>query len=247
MTQESFADQAAKASQEQGSGFEQPAKTQDQEQQQAKPTDSADAILARLEKRLNDKDEFIDTLKSETKEYRENLAKRDAEIQELREKLEALGSSNSKIDEALKELTQKREVGSADRAEVNLDEVVERATAKMKEDLTAEQRLAAEAANFNQVESAVKETYGEKYLDSLAERCKALDMSLVELDRLAKVSPKAALELLNLKATKTPTPTYGGVNTAAFKEQPQQHKPKSVMGMSNTKQDVAAWNAYKPQ
>lgn len=244
MTTQSFADQATEASKEQGSSFTAEGQA-DQAPKASDPTDRAEALFQKYEKRLNDKDEFIGTLKSETKEYREKLAERDAELAELRKQLEAQAGTNEKVDSALKELTQQREVSSKDKADVNLDDVIERATQAMEERLTAKQQAEAETANFNKVESAVKEVYGDKYLESVTARCSELGMSLVELDRLAKVAPQAALDLLKLKAKGTPAPTKSGVNTSAFNQEPQQHKPKTVMGMSNTKKDVDYWRSIK--
>jgi len=242
MTTQSFADKASEASQEQGSSFSSEGKV-DQTTQVNEPTDKVEAVLQKYEKRLHDKDDFIETLKAEKREVAEKLSKYERELNELKERLEAQGQTSEKVDKALQELAQKREVGSNDNAGVNLDEVIERATAVMEEKLTAKQRAEAEAENFRKVEAAVKEAHGDKYIDAVSARCTELGMSLVELDRLAKVSPQAALDLLKLKPQGTAKPTGGSVNTAAFKEQAQQQKPKTVMGMSDTKTDVAYWRS----
>lgn len=240
MTEESFAGQAA---QEESKGFSDG--KQADHASSPKAEDRLDALVAKMEKRLSDKDEFIEKLKSERRDDDDKLSKYEAEVKELREKLEALSSTNSKIDEALREVKAQREVSGTDRAEVNLDVVVEKAAQRMREEMTAEQRKVAEAENFKQVEAAVKEVWGDSFLDSLSSRCSELNISLEELDRLAKVSPKAAIELVTPKKTGSVAPTKGSVSTAAFTDTSKQQRPKSPMGFSTTKDDVAYWRSFR--
>lgn len=237
----SFADQASTAGQgEQENGFQQGDKPEKAEVQ-------ANDQYAKLQKRLDDKDEFIETLKSERKADAEKMLKLEQQLQELQEQWQADRKTNENVREAMEKITSQREVSSTDRAEVNLDEVVEKATQRLKETMTAEQMAAKQAENFSKVEEAVKGTFGSEFMPALTKRCEELGMSLVELDNLAKAAPQAAIELLMPKAGKSTAPTTSSANTAGFNQKPQQQKPKTVMGASTSKDDIAFWRACAPE
>lgn len=98
-------------------------------------------------------------------------------------------------------------------SEIDVDALVDNTSAKVLESLGAQQRKAVEAQNFGSVVDILKAKHGDKYLDSVRDRAKDLNIPLVELDRLAKTSPKAFFELYEPKRvdTRDPKTTRGTI------------------------------------
>ena len=152
-----------------------------------------------MQKRLNDKDEFIKQLQTENQQTREMYASLEERMQNL-----------SKIEEVLNNRFEQQDVSNQD---TNLDEdalvgkVIE--TFKSKE---AEQRM---QNNYNTVLERMRNEIGEEHIESkVAEAAQSNGLSVDDMVNLAKKSPSAFYRMVGMEAPAqqsvgTPTPMRG--------------------------------------
>lgn len=137
-----------------------------------------------MQKRLNDKDEFINKLQTENQQTREMYASLEERMQNL-----------SKIEEVLNNRFEQQDVSNQD---TNLDEdalvgkVIE--TFKSKE---AEQRM---QDNYNTVLERMRNEIGEEHIESkVSEAAQANGLSVDDMVSLAKKSPSAFYRMVGLE------------------------------------------------
>lgn len=179
----------------------------------------------KLLKRLDDSQSFIDTLKTETRTYRE-------QIEELQ------GKTGPSIDEIMEKLKD-QQGGSTN---IDPDEIVQRATQVMEQNLTAKQKAEKEDKNFNEVASVLSKQFGREVDDKVTQLAQENGMSYDDIVDMAKRSPKAALKLLGVKAEPergSPAPSRGSVNTLGMPQQTQQPRTTNLAKLTTDKDRVA--------
>lgn len=109
--------------------------------------------------------------------------------------------------------------------------------------LQEQARKATEQNNLSLVAQELGKTFGEKAKDLFDAKGKELGL---DLNALAKVSPKAVLEFFKQPKEASPTPA-GSINPAALPNftRPADHKP--VMFGAKTEDLLQAWRNAKPQ
>lgn len=110
-----------------------------------------------------------------------------------------------------------------------------------------ERREAAnrEEGNRKTVLSALKEKFGDKTNDALAQKANDLGMSVADLGALAALSPKAVLEYFKVESKGTPN-VQGTVNTEALRPvQGEVKAPDNIMWGAKTSEVVDFWKQIK--
>jgi len=147
-----------------------------------------------LLKRLKDKDDFIETLKSETKDYRDKIQQLESQLQQAKT-----------IDELLERVKDYEPSDTHEPTAPRLDE--DKLLSKLEErvfgKLSQKQREDVEMQNWNESVSKLQEKFGDKYADYVRSRATELSVPIHEMDRLAKTSPKAFLELVSGQQQRT--------------------------------------------
>jgi len=142
-----------------------------------------------LKKRLRDKDEFIETLKSETKDFRDRIASLESQLQQART-----------IDELLDRVSQTHEPSqSSEPTAPRLDEdsLLTKLEERVFGKLSQRQKQDLEEQNWKATVASLTQAYGDKYADHVRARADELSIPIEEMDRLAKTSPKALIELVS--------------------------------------------------
>lgn len=158
-------------------------------------TQSTEYQLQMMQKRITDKDEFINTLKEENQATREMVAG----LQERLQNMEA-------ISEVLNKGTQ-----DASNQETSLDENV--LVGKVIENLNKQKAEETYQSNFQQVNNMLIEQFGEAHAnEKVREAAQASGLSYEDMVATAKKSPTAFYKIMGMNSTQTattPKPTHG--------------------------------------
>lgn len=159
-------------------------------------TKSPEYQLQMLQKRLNDKDEFINTLKEENQETRKMYST-------LEERL----NNMEQISEVLKGKEQ-----DANNQNTNLDESA--LVGKVIDNLNQRQTEELYQKNYNSVLSRLDTEFGAANIEGkVAEAAQANGLSINDMVETARKSPTAFYKLVGVEGTPqrpvTPTPTHG--------------------------------------
>lgn len=156
---------------------------------------------AEIVKKLQSADEFINTLKSEREEDRRLLA-------EATKRLEAAATAQ----DLLKPKPVEAPAAPAAAPAVDIAAEVDKA-------VTARERKQIEEANWKAAQDAMTKAFGDKADAKAAEVAASVGMSVEDVVRLARQTPKAFQRLFpELSAAPPPAPTFGkGVNTQSLK------------------------------
>jgi hypothetical protein len=192
-----------------------------------------------VDQRLQAKDMFIDQLKQENAEMREELAKR-AEIEKLLEEARNKAANPPPPREA-------QPAAQEPAKSINPDELVERV-------LEVQSQRDAEArgrANATEVTNRLIETFGSAEAANKVVAAKAAELGVgVEfLLDAAKRSPSAFYQLTNIDShAPTPQPApVGDVNTAALKTHAPGVKPGTAAYYEQLKNELGPVKFYTPQ
>lgn len=164
------------------------------------------AEIEKLLKVNRDSQDFIKQLKSETAEMRE-------QIKALQEDL----SKSRTIDDLVNRYTQPNEYEPGPKApQVDEEKLLERLRNEVFSELSAAERTRLEQQNWQKSVSALKERHGDKYNDYVADRAKALNMPMEDMQGLAKTHPDAFLELVDGSRPRSTQPTTPSQSSSTF-------------------------------
>ena len=136
-----------------------------------------------MQKRIGDKDNFIDTLKGENQTLREKMADIDA-------RLESMGS----VEDALARIGEAKKSNQ----DTTLDEetLVSKVLGKMQAKSDSEKA----DANFQMVSATLTKTYGADQVDTIVRKAAAENgLTFDDMFALAKKSPKALYSMVGIK------------------------------------------------
>lgn len=153
-----------------------------------KPADNSNEELALYKRRLKDKDDFIETLKGETKELRTKVDELSQQVSQAR--------TIDELMERVKDYNEPSDQSGQTGPRLDEDKLLSKLEERVFGKLTAQQKLSLEEQNWNASVQLLQEKYGDKYTDYVRQRSVDLSVPIEELDRLAKTSPKALLELV---------------------------------------------------
>lgn len=222
------------ASFDQGSANQQPTAPQQQ------PPQNQDANLRQqisvLEKRLQDKDTFIETLKNERKDD-------SSTINNLKEQVEQLEQKSKSVEEVLERLKASQGGQDADGNRLTPEEAKRMAEDVYQQHRTQETRQ----ANFNSVKQELLDRYGNEKVDSqVAETAQGMGMTFDEAFQMAETRPAVFRKLFIGDApakTSDPAGPQGSVNTQALGNGEQPPKPKPFVNMKSDKDRISAIQA----
>lgn len=173
-----------------------------------------------------------------------HIATLEQELKEMREKMEK-AVSTEEVYKTVKEMlaAEGRQPAGGDAGKpIDVEALLDR---KLQE-----REAAAKAMeNVTSVKTVLAEQFGDKAADIYREKAQALGIGVEFLNDLCAKSPKAALELLGVKATTkgtAPTSVMGAIRTEGLDATKTPTKPKPVMGGASTSELMAAWRAAKP-
>lgn len=180
------------------------------------------ASIQKILKRLDDKDAFIEQLKSETAELRAQLNKRpNVDIDEVVEKVNQSRSTNDNV--------------------VDADELVNKVYQQYTEKMTAKQKEEVETSNFTQVQQTLHKHFGKEDVDAkVQELASQSGLDIDQVIALAKRSPKAVYKLLGVSESVAPpvTPFQGSTNTNGYNVTPPVKTPH-IMSVRTDRERVA--------
>lgn len=159
-------------------------------------TKSTEYQLQMLQKRLEDKDEFINTLKEENKETRNMYATLEERMKNMEEISEVLKGKEQDVSSQVTSLDENALVG------------------KVIDSLNKKEQEALYQNNFDNVLSRLTEEFGSAHIeDKVAEAARANGLSVNDMKETARKSPTAFYNLVGLKnkdnRSFTPSPTHG--------------------------------------
>jgi hypothetical protein len=158
--------------------------------------------------------------------------------------------AKSKAAEEIVEMINQKPTESSATPQLTQDQLDALIEKKVTATLTAQEQAALATSNLTNVVDKFKEVYGDKdkAKEAYEQKAKDLGLSIDYVNNLAATSPKAVFELYGLKDTQSvPTKITSDVNSeAAINTNVVQDTPKSVMGQSTHKDDIAAWKAAAP-
>ena len=202
-----------------------------------------------LAKSVVDKDVFIETLKTENKQAREEINKR-LTLEEFLEKTTPPNSSASKQvpNPALSE-REENQREPAPRSEAPTPISPAQLQAMIREAMSAENTKNTRATNIETARNELEKTWGSAYVTQLQAKAKELGVPTDFLDDMAARAPKAFLTLVGVDSTKQQQPridttppvsnqqttfhnvdtkveNIGGVKTSAYYDRLRETNPK---------------------
>lgn len=142
-----------------------------------------------MQKRIGDKDNFIDTLKTENQTLREKMA-------DIEAKLESMGS----VEDALSRIDKAN--NSNQDTTLDEDTLVSKVLGKMKA-VTEEEKA---EANFKSVSATLTKTFGADKVDEIVRKAAAENgLTFDDMFALAKKSPQAVYRMIGVKQSSSTT------------------------------------------
>lgn len=224
------------AGNEQGPSFDQGSAPQQQTAPQQQPP-SQDGELRNqigvLEKRLRDKDEFIETLKSERKQD-------STTISDLQGRLEEMEKRSKSVEEVLERMQSSKGGQGEDGNQLTPEDAKKLAADVYSQHETQKVRQ----ANFQSVKQELLQTYGNDKVDAkVAETAESLGMTFDEAFEMAEARPAAFKRLFipaDAKVARDPAGPSGSVNTQGLSNEAPQKSTKPFVSMSKDKDRIQA-------
>jgi hypothetical protein len=166
---------------------------------------SLDVDVSVLQKRVNDSQEFISTLKTERATDR-------AELERLQEEL----ARRPSMEEIMEHINKQ---AGTNQTTLDPDDLINKAVEATEARSAAKAQEAQRASNINAVAETLKSAFQGEDLDAKVKEIAAEnDMSFDDVFDLASRNPKAALKVLGVSAPAKPTPNghSGSINTRAL-------------------------------
>lgn len=189
-------------------------------------------------KKIENADNFIETLKTEKSEIENKYSQMEQQIAELRSRLD----TSLKLEDALKAQANPPKEDEPAQQPQQTAPVVDEASiiAKLREELSKDSEQNQQAVNLKDSIEKATQKYGKDWQDALVQKGKEYEMDQGAIEQMAKTNPVLFSKLfeLNSKAQVTPAPSGGSSFNGS---QDQQEKPKSVMFGSSTKDLVDQW------
>lgn len=165
-------------------------------------THSVEYQVQVMQKRLQDKDEFIKQLQSENQQTREMYSSLEERMQNL-----------SKIEEVLNNRFEQQDVSNQD---TSLDE--DALVGKVIENLNKQQTEERMKANFEQAKQRLTSEFGQHVEEKVSQAAQANGMTYDDMVQMARKSPQAFYKLVGIESNTqqrptTPNPMRGSQTT----------------------------------
>ena len=179
-----------------------------------------------MQKRNDDKDSFIDQLKTETKSLRD-------EVKSLKDKV----TEGTTAAELLDRIQTQQSENTNDKTDVDVEELRKQIAADIKNSLESDGLAKVQADNLAEATLAAQEAFGEGYGQVVQTKLSEIGMTTDQLNELAKVNPNAATKLLGIEEKKSSKPfdSTGTINTQSVKAPETTTAPQNMMGGASEK------------
>ena len=166
--------------------------------QQAEPTSDKTPVtfggmteeqILELKKRDENAQPFIEQLKIEAQQYRDQIAEYELKLKEA----DSASSIIARMQETQANATNN---GESTAPAVDVDKLLDQAEQRVMQSLTERERQVREEQNFAKAAEALTSVFGDNVNQKVQERARALNLPVEEMDRLAKTSPDALVELV---------------------------------------------------
>ena len=197
--------------------------------------------FAKIQKRLNDSQAFIEQLLEERKQDKERFAKYEETLRALEER----ANKETSIAEVLEGMKTQQSQQSEKTSQIDPDELVERVK---REALTEVQKQRMEETftrNFQECASLVQQAYGKENVDTkIRQLAEENDLTFEDAIEMARTKPKAFRRLFVPEGTKSvdPKPAGGTVMTSAFQGRQEQKPSKPFHEIRTDKERIAYVN-----
>jgi predicted RNase H-like nuclease (RuvC/YqgF family) len=145
----------------------------------------------------------------------------EAETQQMREELESLRSKVDKSSTA-NELLEKLSNQQAQGQEIDLEDLVNKATQNVTKTLEQQNLQKEQDANFNKVAESVQSKYGENADVEMAKVATENGMAFEQLVELAHTNPTLVMKLCGLSDKAPVPPSQGSASTQQYQQDQQQ-------------------------
>lgn len=192
---------------------------------------------------LKHSQDYIPTLKAEVEQKDATLAAKDAELAELKAKLEGMQSVEDVVNKLKQtEVTPVEQTPEPQTQGVTLEDV--------KAFLQQQEQESVAQTNANQVASHLRQTFGEQSTETVAKKLGELGMSEEAYVQLTKSSPQAAIALVGGASQAPASPHTGSVHIPprmAGEPAPVGRPEKSLMVGASMKEQVAHLHAIREE
>lgn len=203
---------------------------------------SGSVDVNKLIKRVNDSQQFIETLKSERQSDRQLVDEQSKVIKELQEQLARIPTT----DDILEQVRQRTGSDEGTRT-LDINEVANQTAKLVREQQTQEQLKQQADANFKSVATSLRSELGSEGLNKkITDLAQENGMTYNDYVSLAERSPKAALKLFGISGSNqqsTNTPLQSSVNTYGFDTKNQ--KDNSNNNNNSTDKDALLYGSDK--
>lgn len=183
-----------------------------------------------LEKRVSDKDSFIETLKGERQQDAQT-------IDELKRQIEQLEERSKSVEEVLERMRSSQDSSRDDKPQLAPDEV-EKLAEKAYERKKSEE---VQTRNLEQIKHDLWNAYGREKVDErISEIASKVDMSFDEAFDMARTRPSAFRKLFlpNEKPSEPSSPT-GGVHLPGGGQSPRQKDSTPFVAINSERERIA--------
>ena len=190
----------------------------------------AEIDVGKLQKRLDDSQAFISTLKQERDQDRQL-------IETVTQKLEVILRAQELGDDPAPRVVPPT---------ISAEDLRKQGFVT-REDLDKEQREIVARSNLQSVLEIGRKQFGDKLNDHINNRCKEIGVDVNWAKAQAASNPNVFIELFGLKkqGSKAPQPMESDVGTSQFRERPAPQK-ESIMYGASTESMLAAWRKSAP-
>lgn len=202
--------------------------------------------IGKLEKRLNDKDQFIETLKQEKRQQDQRIAEMEEKLNQVKSTEEILQELESRQSA---EGTQSGESDNSSNDGQSAEEILRQAEERVMSRLTEQQQKQKEQDNFKQVQEQLTSIYGDQADETVRQKAQENDMDWNEAVQMASRNPKLFMKLFGTEKEQSQgaQPTQRSEKPAFNQENQQQEKKKVMVGPSKTQDVVSEWRRNKPE
>lgn len=221
----------------QGPSFDTSSQTQSDQNRDTGNQDGLQQQVSVLEKRLNDKDSFIDQLKGENRQKEE-------EIGSLKSQVEDLNKRAQSVEEVLERIRASEGGQGDDGNRLTPEEAKQLAENAAKDVYHQQQSEKEKQSNLQSVQKELLQVYGNDKVDNkVSEIASNLEMTFDEAFEMAQTRPAAFRRLfIGEKTNKEPSAPGSSVNPEAFQNTQNQGDKdrRNLMEMRNDRERVSA-------
>lgn len=243
--------QETPASQEQAQAPQEGVKSPESQEPQQQPSASSDNVFAdqlasirneRGEPKYKDLPTALEALKH-SQEYIPSLKQENETLKEMNERLQKELQERQALEETIERLTAQQQQPQEAPTTEHQGLTEEQITGLLEQRLTQREQQQRETENLKQVDSALRNKFGEKAQEVVKQKCEEYGMTPQEMESWARKNPKAVSALFEVKPNPqgTTRPSTSSVNIPPVRpnEEPSLERPeKSLLSGATMKEQM---------